>query len=489
MRQLLVESALLAALGCVAGLILASTGPNIVRSLLPAEFPQLHALTIDGRVLVFSLIVSALTALGFGLVPAWQMRGVVLNDALKQSAATGSARVQVHRLRAGLVIAEFAFTMVLLAGAGLLIKSFFTLRNVALGFEPRQLLTACVELPQRAYPTPQRRLAFQRELIERIQALPGVQCAGIISRLPLSGGNIGGLLEIEGLPAPEFKPGGEMRAAGIRSVSPDYFRAMGIPLRRGRALADTDRETTQPVALINEAMARKYWPNEEAIGRRVKPTIMDLPWLEIIGVVGDVRHQGLDQRPDPELYVAAAQSPPSQVNLVVRTAPGPATVAASIRRVVSDLDSDQPVYRLLSMEKLLADASAAPRFRTVLLSAFGGLALLLAAVGIYGVMSFSVAQRTQEIGIRMALGAQRGDVLRLIVRQGIRLVAAGGAIGIVAAFALTRLLRGFLYEVAPTDPGTLVTVAAVLATVGVFACWLPARRATKVDPMEALRYE
>jgi len=258
MRQLLVESALLAALGCVVGLAIASTGPNLVRSLLPAGLPQVNPVTIDGRVLVFSLVVSALTALVFGLLPAWQTRDVALNDALKQSAATGSARAQVHRLRAGLVIAEFAVTMVLLAGAGLLIKSFFTLRSVALGFEPRQVLTACVELPERVYSTPERRLAFQRELIERIQTLPGVQSAGIVSRLPLSGGNIGGLLEIEGLPTPEFKPGGEMRAAGIRSVSPDYFRAMGIPLYRGRALADTDRETSQPVAVINEAMARKY---------------------------------------------------------------------------------------------------------------------------------------------------------------------------------------------------------------------------------------
>jgi putative ABC transport system permease protein len=489
MKQLLVESVLLAALGCVVGLVLASAGPNIVRSLLPAGFPQLNAVAIDGRVLAFSLIVSALTALVFGLVPAWQMRGVALNDALKQSAATGSARSEVHRLRAGLVIAEFAVTMVLLAGAGLLIKSFFTLRNVALGFEPRQVLTACVELPERAYPTPERRLAFQRELIERIQALPGVQSAGIISRLPLSGGNIGGLLEIEGLPAPEFKPGGDMRAAGIRSVSPDYFRAIGIPLRQGRALASTDRETSQPVAVINEAMARKYWPNEKAVGRRVKPTILDLPWLEIVGVVGDVRHQGLDQRPDPELYVPMAQSPPSQVNLVLRIVSEPAPLAASIRSIVSDLDSDQPVYRLLSMEKLVTDASAAPRFRTVLLSAFGGLALLLAAVGIYGVMSFSVAQRTQEIGIRMALGAQRRDVLRLIVRQGARLVAAGGAIGIVATLGLTRLLRGFLYEVTPTDPVALILVAAVLAAIGIFACWLPARWAARVDPMETLRHE
>ena len=264
---------------------------------------------------------------------------------------------------------------------------------------------------------------------------------------------------------------------------------MGIPLYRGRALADTDRETSQPVAVINEAMARKYWPNEDAVGRRVKPTILDLTWLEIVGVVGDVRHEGLDHQPDPELYVTVAQSPPSQVNLVVRTAADPATVAASIRRVVSELDSDQPVYRLLSMERLVYDAGAAPRFRTVLLSAFGGFALLLAAVGIYGVVSFAVAQRTREIGIRIALGAQRGDVLRLIVRQGIRLVAAGGAIGLAASLGLTRLLRGFLYQVTPTDPVTLILVAAVLAMAGVFACWLPARWAAGVDPMKALRYE
>jgi len=488
-RQLLVESGLLAALGCATGLLLASAGPSLVRALLPAEFPQLHMLALDARVLSFSLIMATLTALAFGLVPVWQTRDLTLNDSLKQSAATGSARAKTHRLRAVLVIAEFALTMVLLAGAGLLIKSFVTLRSVTLGFEPRHLLTGRVELSERSYPNGERRLTFQQDLLERLESLSGVQSAGIISRLPLSGNNTIRLLEIEGYPPPEFKPGGEMQAAGIRSVSPDYFRTMGIPLRRGRMLADPDREATQPVAVINEAMARKYWPNEEAIGKRVKPAASDLPWLEIVGVVGDVRHQGLERRPAPELYVTLPQSPPSQVNFVVRTASNPAALAASVRRVVSDLDSDQPVYRLLTMEDLVADSSATPRFRTVLLSAFGGLALLLAAVGIYGVLSFLVAQRTREIGIRMALGARQRDVFQIIIRQGMKLVVVGIAIGVTAAFALSHLLRSFLYEVAPTDPLALTAVTFILTAVGIVACLLPARRAARVDPMVALRSE
>ena len=486
-RLFVFESVLISLLAGILGAVLAwqlvPLIPRLAANFLPIEPGSASAVSV--AVLAFTIGLSLLTGLIMGLYPALQGSRTDIVDALKEGGRGTAGSVRQQRFRKVLVGAQVALSVTLLAGASLLIASFVRLSQQDPGFKTDNLWVGFTFMPQAKYPDQATRARFAEQLQNAIRSAPGMQDVMISSGFPLNGG-AGATLYTR--PEGNVPPVAERKGAPSNDVTPGWFRSLGIPLLAGRDFNEQDVLDHPNVIIISKAGAKTVFGDENPIGKSLLITSGSVP-VEIVGVVGDVRHQGLDQRPEPELYVTLSQSPPNQVNLVVRTASDPKGVAASIRRVVSGLDSDQPVYRLSTMEKLVADAGTAPRFRTLLLSAFGGLALVLAAIGIYGVMSFSVAQRRQEIGIRITLGAQSGDVLRLVVREGIGLIAAGGVIGLAATLALTRLLQGFLYEVRPTDPATLVTVATVLAAVGLFACWLPARRATRVDPMEALRHE
>ena len=473
-RQLLTESLLLAGLGGVAGLLLSGWGMDLLNAWLPGSVPRIGKISLDATVLFFTAAVSVLAGLIFGLASAFQINSLSLNESVKQGTRSATEGGGSRRLRSALVVSETALAIILLTGAGLLIKSFWMLEKVRPGFRADHVLTARVELPETKYASAQQRLNYQRQLSEKIQALPGVQSAGVISRLPLSGGNVGYLIEVEGRGTPKPGPfGPDTPAAGFRSVTADYFRAMGIPLLQGRTLGESDNENSRQVAVINETMAKKFWPNENPIGKRIKPSVNNGSWIEVVGVVGGVRHQSLDREPDPEMFVPFAQNPDASLNLVLRTISDPVTLAVSVRGVISSLDKDQPVYDVRTMEERVGESVAEPRFRTSLLALFGMVALVLAAVGIYGVMSCSVAQRTREIGVRMALGAQPGDVLKLVVRQGMKTTLLGLAIGLAGAFALTRVLASQLYEVRATDPTAFACVALLLAVVALVACWLP----------------
>jgi putative ABC transport system permease protein len=388
-------------------------------------------------------------------------------------------------MRAMLIVSQVALTVVLLTGAGLLIKSFVRLQQTPLGFRPERLLTARIALPRSAYSTPQQRQIFARRLIEEIRRQPGMQEAALTSSLPYATGNPGYGVLMNGVE--QVGPG--MPIANFRSVSPDYFRVLGVSLRAGREFSDTDHEHTPMVAIINETMAERYWPNADPIGQRIKETANRAVWREIVGVVGSVRHSGRGAEPRPEMFVPWNQVPASALNVAVRTQVEPASVGITLRRAVATIDSNLPVFEVLTMEERLSESVAQPRFHATLLVIFAALALVMAVVGLYAVMAVSVAQRTHELGIRVALGARRRDVIGLVLRQGIKLVSLGIVIGLAGAGALTRVLTTLLYEVKPTDPLTFVAVPILLIAVAILACWLPARQAASVDPLTALRYE
>ncbi len=487
--QLLTESMTLAGIGGLAGLLLAALGTKLMNFLLPANLLFSGRVDLDARVLCFTLGASVLAGVIFGLAPALQAAKVSLNDNLKHGARAASSSTGTVRLRDVFVISELSLAVILLAGAGLLLKSFLILQNVPLGFHPEQLLTAKIELAEARYPKPAQLSGFERALVEKVQALPGVKSAAVISRLPLSGGNIGYGIDIEGRDTSRPNVGPGMQGAGLRSVSSDYFVTMGIPHLAGRMLTDRDDEHAQPVALINEQMAKNFWPGQNPIGRRFKPTAPGGAWTEIVGVVGDVRHTSLDKPADPEFFVPFAQNPASQLNLAIRTAGEPATMAAAIRALVNSIDSDQAVYNIRTMEERVSESVGQPRFRTWLIGAFAIIAMALTAIGVYGVMSYAVVQRTREIGVRMALGAQYHDMITAVLRNGLRLAFIGLAIGLAGALALTRVLKSLLFQVSPTDPITFIVAALVLVAVALLACWAPAHRAATVDPLEALRCE
>jgi putative ABC transport system permease protein len=488
-KQLLTESMVLAGIGGLAGLLLAAVGMGLMNLLLPADLLLFGRVELDVRVLLFTAGASILAGLIFGLAPAFQAAGVSVNDNLKQGARAASPSTGAIRLRNLFIVSELSLAVILLAGAGLLLKSFLILQNVPLGFHPEHLLTARIELSETKYAKPAQLSGFERALLERVQAMPGVKSAAMISRLPLAGGNVGYAIEIEGRQTPRENIGKNMQGAGFRSVSPDYFATMGISHLAGRMLTDLDDEHAQPVALINAQMAKTYWPGQNPIGRRFKPTIADGAWTEIVGVVGDVRHTSLDKPPDPEVYLPFAQNPASQLNLTIRTAQDPMSLAAAIRSAVNSLDPDQAVYNIRTMEEWVTESVGQPRFRTWLIGAFAMIAMALTAIGVYGVMSYSVAQRTREIGVRMALGAQYRDMLTAVLKNGFRVTVIGLAIGLAGAFALTRILKSLLYQVSPADPATFLGAAIVLIAVVFLACWSPAHRAATVDPVEALRHE
>jgi putative ABC transport system permease protein len=486
-RQLLTESVMLSLVGGGLGLALGLWGVKLLVSLNDARIPRAQEIGLDLNVLGFALLVSLLTGLIFGLVPALQVSRTDLHETLKEGGRGGSGGVR-HRVRSALVIAETALALVLLIGAGLLIKSFMRLQQVNPGFQPQGLLVMQLALPDFRYKEPRQRDAFYEQALDQVRALPGVESVGATTVLPLSGTNSSGSFQIEGRTVAP----GELAPHGDRwAVTYDYFKAMGIPLVRGRYFTQRDTAEAPRVAIIDETMARKYWPDEDPVGKRIvfEGTRDNPLWREIVGIVGHVKHASLEGESRVQYYLPHPQRPFSSMFLVVRAAGDPGSLAGPVRGVIQGLDKDLPVFRVRTMDQLVYDALARQRFSMFLLGVFGALALVLAAVGLYGVMAYSITQRTHEIGIRMALGAERRDVLKLVVGQGMALSIAGLVIGLVAAFGLTRLMTALLFGVSSTDPLVFMAIPLLLAGVAFMASFIPALRATKIDPMIALRYE
>ena len=485
-RQLLVESLLLALAGGALGLLLALWGTDVLVAAGPADIPRVSQAGLDARVLAFTLLVSVLTGVAFGLVPALQASRPDLTGALKEGSRGSTEGLRRNRFRSALVVAEVATSLVLLIGAGLLMRSFVRLMQTDPGFDPARVVALDIPLTRQRYDTPEKQDAFFAQLLSRVRAAPNVEAAGVVNNLPF-GNSVDQLeFDIEGRPpsAPGSKP-----LAHYTVVSPGYFDALKIPLRSGRTLTEHDDARSPRVALVGEALARKFFAGENPVGRRIVPD-ESVPPLEIVGVVGDARRTSLASEAEPEFYVPFGQAAQRRMNLVVRTGAGdPLALASSLRGAVAELDKDQLIWQTRTLDHLVSASVASRRFNMTLLGLFAGVAMLLAALGLYGVMAYSVTRRTHEIGVRMALGARGGDVLRMVVGQGMRLAALGVAIGLAAAFAVTRVLASLLYGVTTTDPLTYAGLAALLASVAFLASYLPARRATKVDPMEALRYE
>jgi putative ABC transport system permease protein len=486
-RQLLTESALLAVIGGALGLSLAWLGINALVKVNQVQIPRANEIGVDWRALAFTLGVSLLTGVIFGLVPALQTSKADLHETLKEGGRTGAGGSRAW-IRSTLVVLEMALALVVLISAGLLIRSFLRVERVNPGFAPQNTLAMSLVLPVTKYKEPVQRVNFYKEALQRIRALPGVQSAGATSILPLSGNNSSGSFQIEGrvIPQGQSSPHGDRWAA-----TTDYFSTMRIPIIRGRFFDDRDTMESQPVAIIDETMARKYWPDEDPMGKRI--TFQGGPnnpiWREIVGVVGHVKHKGLDGESRVQYYIPHSQTQNAFMSLVVRASVDPTSLTGAVRGAISGLDKDLPVFRVKTMEQFVSESMAQRRFAMALVGIFAAVALALACVGLYGVLSYSITQRSHEIGIRMALGARSADVLRLVVGHGMLLALVGVALGGVAAFLLTRLMANLLFGVTPGDPLTFAAIAALLTLVALLACFAPARRATKVDPIVALRYE
>jgi putative ABC transport system permease protein len=485
--QFLTESVILSAIGGTLGLALAWFGTTLIDALGSQAFPQLCGTEIDTRVLGFTLGVSLLTGIIFGLVPALSASRFDMNSALKDG-GRGSGSGAHNPMRSVLVVSEVAMSVVLLAAAGLLIKSVARLRDVDPGFTSKNLLTMDLSLPSLRYPQPSLQAGFYKRLFERIDALPGVESAGFVSVLPLGKNFDGRALAIEDHPRPE----GQEISADLYVVTSGYLQASGIHLLRGRLLSPEDTENAPFAALINERMADELWPGQDPLGRRIRfPGLPGQPvkWRSIVGVVGDVKQYALDREDNMQFYLPEDQFPFQSGSLVVRARTEPASLTSAVRGEVLALDPDLPVYNVATMDDLLSNSISLRRFSMVLLGIFALIALTLAATGIYSVISYSVSQRTHEIGVRMALGASRRDVLALVLGQGMLPAAIGAGVGLVAAVVLTRFMTSLLFGVSPSDPATFLAITSVLASVAVMACYIPARRAMATDPMIALRYE
>jgi putative ABC transport system permease protein len=500
-QQLLTESIILAVIGSALGLGLAYVGVKLFVTFGPSEIPRLEEIGLDGRVVGFSILIAVITGVVFGLAPAIQISKPDLHDSLKEG-GRGSTSGR-HRLRNVLVVSEVAIALVLLIGAGLMIKSFQRLLRIDMGFRTEKTLTMRMTIPPTTYKDNAQIVGFYRQLLDKLKAIPGVESVGAISHMPLSGSYASGTTAIEN---PESFEGLQTFRnipyieADRRTVSPDYFRAAGIALKDGRFLTEADNETAPPVAVVDESFQRRFWPNGTAVGKRFVAQFndgKDIKWGQIVGVVAHIRHYGvdqvkqlgLDQGGREQVYFPHAQRPSNRMYLAIKTSVDPLSLTGTVRNAVLSMDRDVPVYEVKTMDQLVTASLAQRQLNMVLFAAFSTIALILAAVGIYGVMSYSVTQRTHEIGIRMALGAQQRSVLSLVVRQGMTLALAGVAIGIGAALALTRLMASLLFGVSVTDPATFVIIAVILTGVAMGACLVPARRATKVDPMVALRCE
>jgi len=485
-RQLLTESVLLSTIGGLLGILLAYWGVRALVAGLPPNTSLAENISIDGSVLGFTAFIALVTGLVFGLVPAWQASRADVHETLKEGGRGGSAGVTHHRMRSTLVVVETAMALILLVGTGLMLKSFWQVLQADAGFNPEGVLTANISGPDTKYKDPAQRRAFIEQIVSNVQAIPGVQYAA--SALPLLGGWSSGF-SVEGKPEP---PAGQMPSADVTRISPDYFRVMGIRLLRGRFFTDLDQPNSQPVCMIDATFAQAQWPGEDPIGRKVKfgPVSDNNPWMEVVGVVNHVKHYGVDQDSRVEIYLPYRQTPIPSFTLVVRASGDPSSLTSAVRQAVQNVDPDVPIYQARTLESIVSDRVAERRLAAILIGVFGGLALLLAAVGIYGVMSYAVTQRTHELGIRMALGAQRGDIFKLVIGNGMLLAAVGLVFGfVVAFFGLSRIVTTVLFRVTPTDPLIYLAASIVLFVVALLACWIPARRATKVDPVIALRYE
>jgi putative ABC transport system permease protein len=483
--QLLTESLLLAVLGAALGLILAVWGKDLLIAYSPGDIPRLDEIRLDWRVLSFTIVATFLTTLLTGLAPAIQSSNPQLSTTLKEGGQRGSAG-QGNRLRNVLVIAEVALAIVLTIGAGLMIRSFLQLQKVDSGVDARNVLTFKVSLPGAIYRENSQQQAFFNQAEQRIRNLPGVEAVGSTTMLPLKGYLWTGDMTIEG-----WSPEDYVREVRHKEVTLDYFRAIGLPLQSGRNFNDSDNEKSQPVIVVNATFAKRIFPNDEAVGKRVKfgkPTVQGV-WQTIIGVVGDEKQDGLNVEVKPEVYQSNLQSAQNEMAMVVRASSDPETLVGAVRQEIRALDRNLPLYEIKTMNEVIGDSLTRSRFITLLLFGFACLALILAAIGIYGVMAYGVTQRTQEIGIRMALGAGRGDVLKMVLWQGMKMTFSGVVIGLVTAFALSRLIANLLFGVSASDPITYVLVALILSLVALLACYMPARRATKTDPLVALRYE
>ena len=503
-RQLLTESVLLAAMGGALGLLLATWGVDFILKTSPDAIPRAQEIGLDSRVFIFTLAVSILTGLVFGLIPAWQASKLDPHETLKEAGRGNSGSRQW--LRSSLVVTEVAAALVLLVGAGLLIRSFYRLHQVDPGFSYERLWSANITLPERKY-SPQQRIEFWERLTEKLRAVPGVEAAAVASGLPLGNNGWQTSFTIEGRPAP---PPGQRPLMEACAVSPDYFRAMGIPLRAGRYFTeqDTHRPTTGPMPsnlgeegryyfslnaiIIDEEFARRHWPNEDAVGKRVRLGGSDpqSPLATVVGVVGRVKMESLSGGTNyVQGYFPSLQLPFGGMTAVIKSRVEPASLSAAVRSQVAALDSNQPIYNIRTMEQIRDESVATEKLNLTLLILFASVALVLALVGIYGVMSYAVTQRMHEIGIRVALGARGVDVLRLVVGHGMLLAGAGVVIGLAMAYGLTRLMSALLFSVKPTDLPTFTAVTLLLVVVALLACWIPARRAAKVDPVVALRFE
>ena len=485
-RQLLTESVVLSIVGGGLGLLLAMWGIHSLVAILPASIHGAKDIGLDGTVLAFVLIVSLATGLLFGLVPAMQATKSDLNESLKEGGRGGTAGARRNRARGLLVVSEIALSLVLLIGAGLMIRSFIRLEQVNPGFDARNVLTMRLSLPSAQYSELRKRASFFQQVIARIQSVPGVESAAAISRLPLTPGNSGRGLTIEGF---QSDASGNGPNADYRVISPEYFKTMGISLIKGRVFTERDNTQASDAVIVNRTLAERFFAGEDPLGKRMSIGSKDDPMMQVVGVVEDVRHFGLDSQARPEFYVPYEKDPWPFMTIVVRGGSDPKSLAGAMRSEVWAVDGDLPIPDIRTIDQLLSDSVARRRFNMLLLAIFGGVALVLAAVGIYGVMSYSVTQRSHEIGIRMALGANQSDVLKLVVGQGMTLALIGVGIGLTAAFALTRVMASLLFSVGATDPLTFAVISVLLTGVALGACFVPARRATKVDPMIALRYE
>ncbi|MDX6613047.1 MAG: putative transport system permease protein [Blastocatellia bacterium] len=495
MRQLLIESLLLAIVGCVCGLLLASWSFAFLQRLIPDSLAASTSLGLDLPVLGFTVLVTLLTAVLFGLAPAFQASRIDLNEALKQGGGRSGLNAGGNRLRSAMVVAEVALALVLLVGAGLLIQTFLKLRDQYSGLQAENVLTMRTVLSKSKYPEHPQRVSFYKQVLERVQALPGVVSAGYATTVPLAvkGGTNG--FAIEGRTVEQLTSGGLAYDANHRQVSADYLKTIGIPIQQGRGFTEADNEQSIPVGIINDTMARQYWPGENPLGKRIKlgdPGDTEIPWVTIVGVAGDVRQMGVDEPVKPEMYFPYQQGIEpfyAPRDLVIRTSVDPLSLVAAASNEIHQVDPDQPISNVRTMDQVLGEETASRRLGMTLLTIFAGLALLLATLGIYGVLAYFVVQHTQEIGVRMALGAQRRNILTLVLKKGMGLTLVGVAIGLGAAFTLTRLMASLLFGIGSTDPLTYAAIAVLLTFVALIACYVPARRATKVDPMTALIYE
>ena len=491
-RQLLTESVLLSLAGGLLGLLFAWASLGPLLKISAGTVPQVFSVGLDRSVLAFTILVSAITGLIFGIAPALRTTRLDLRETLNEGSRGSTAGPAHHRLRGSLISMEIALAMLLLVGSGLLLRSFSRMQEVSLGFQADHLFVADLPLSESAYAKPEQRYGFFDRLVERARALPGVRSAAAATFLPVSGG--GGLLHFNITGRPPKTPH-DYVAAGYRAVTASYFETLGVPLLQGRVITASDNEKAPAVVVINSTMAHIYFPNENPLGKRLQIGATpdnQIPTMEIVGVVGDVT-QGLGLDPKAEMFLPYCQAdqllPVFQMSVVLRTAGDPHQQAAALRSALAEIDPNEPLVKVRTMEDNMAATIAQPRFRTWLIGIFAGLALLLAAVGIYGVMSYSVTQRTSEIGIRVTLGAQPVDVFRIVVGEGLRFALIGVALGGVGGLVLTRLLGSFLYGVSATDPLTFSGVAVLLILVSAAASFFPAQRATRVDPIVALRYE